>query len=183
MNHEASPATEHGRTGPPLRRLAIAAVAVTPLIAVLLRVPTAQGLWTLAGGSVRGLVIVVCLLAAAVLPSVYVVHRLAERYGTAWWLLGVVPGLITSAVVVLVPERTHVEDVVRDMGIGPSAGAGNALLPTCLVTLSVVFVSAMYVFGVLRGERDLPRGGWRTLGIAHVVVWAVLTAVLAITVG
>ncbi|KID29043.1 hypothetical protein HQ32_03734 [Prauserella sp. Am3] len=180
MDHEASPSTGRAETGLPLRGLAIAAVAVTPLIAVLLRVPTAQGLWALGGGSVRGLVLVVCVLAAVALPMVYGIHRIAARFGDAWWLLGVVPGLIASAVVVLLPERTHVEDVVRDMQIGPSAGTAGALLPTTLITLTVLFVSAAYVMGVLRDTRDTPRGGWRTLGIAHVVVWIVVTAGLVL---
>ncbi|GAA1209408.1 hypothetical protein [Prauserella alba] len=178
---EASESTSDGTRRPPYPVLAILAACVMPVLAVLLRVPVAQGLWTLGGGSVRGLIVVIGVLAAATLPMVYGIHRFAARGGPQWWLLGVVPAGIASVIVLLVPERTHVEDVVRDMQIGPSAGAANALLPTCLIVAAVVFVSAAYVFGILRGDRDTPRGGWRTLGIVHVVGWAVLTAALAFT--
>lgn len=182
MDHETSPSTDRAATTRRLSGLAIAAAAVTPVLAVLLRAETAQALWVLGGGSVRGLVIVVCVLASLALPMVYAIHRLAERFGVVWWLLGVVPALIASVPVVLLPERTRVEDIVRDMHIGPSAGAGNALLPTVLIALAVLFVSAAYVLGVLRDTRDTPRGGWRTLGIAHVAVWVVVTAGLALLV-
>ncbi|GAA1246484.1 hypothetical protein GCM10009676_35830 [Prauserella halophila] len=167
----------------PYYGLAIAAACAMPVLAVLLRVPIAQGLWALGGGTVRGLIVVIGVLAAATLPMVYGIHRLAARFGAQWWLLGMIPAAIGSALVLLVPERTHVEDVVRDLQIGPSAGVANALLPTCLVVVAVVFVSAAYVFGVLRGDRDTPRGGWRTLGIVHVLVWVLITAGLAILVG
>lgn len=179
MDHEASPTAARARTGPPYTGLAIAAVAVTPLIAVVLRVQTAQALWAVTGGSVRGVVIAVGVLGAVVVPLVYLAHRLVERSGPAWWLLGVVPGLITSALVVLLPEREHVEDIARDMHIGSSAGLQGALLPTTLSVLALLFVSAAYVLGVLRDTRDTPRGGWRTLGVLHVLVWVVLVAVLA----
>ncbi|MCR3722711.1 MULTISPECIES: hypothetical protein [Prauserella salsuginis group] len=178
---EASESTTHGTRRPSYHVLAIAAACVMPVLAVLLRVPIAQGLWALGGGNVRGLIVVVGVMAAITLPMVYGIHLLATRLGAQWWLLGVVPAGIASVLVLLVPERTHVEDVVRDMQIGPSAGAANALMPTCLIAVAVVFVSAVYVFGILRGDRDTPRGGWRTLGIVHVVGWAVLTTALAFT--
>ncbi|OLT48256.1 hypothetical protein BJF85_13675 [Saccharomonospora sp. CUA-673] len=166
-----------------LHGIAIVAAAMTPVLAVLLRAETAQVLWTLGGGSVRGLVLVVCVLAAAAVPMVYLAHRLAERFGAGWWLLGVVPAFIASALLVLVPERTRVEDIVRDMHIGPSAGAANALLPTVLIAATVLFVSAAYVMGVLRDSRDTPRGGWRTLGVVHVVGWVAVTAGLVLLAG
>lgn len=178
---EAAESTTRGARRPPYHVLAIVAACAMPVLAVLLRVPVAQGMWALGGGTVRGLIVVVGVLAGSTVPMVYGIHRLVERTGAQWWLLGVVPAALASVIVLLVPERTHVEDVVRDMQIGPSAGVANALLPTCLIAVAVVFVSAAYVFGVLRGDRDTPRGGWRTLAVVHVVVWIALTAALAFT--